>query len=262
MQRIPTGIGIALSLLALVACQEHNRSPEAVPDASTASLQAETLSGELGSADSSEALEQLAEILETPATDTGGVSASLDQPLEGEDVEEHAGSFELQVRHNENLVLIAEWAELPVDLLIDANPELDPREPLYPGQILVVPVADDTPLQQARNAWLERRLANFHTAHGGVAGVSELRVRSGESTWGLSKDLGIPVWVLAAYNPNLDVEALQIGDRLRHPVLMDSVQLAGEEDLGSPESELTDGLFSPAERMELESAGEVTPGQL
>lgn len=218
-------------LLGLVACGQGSDSKQGPPDVSAqrALSHVETL-------ESSETeLELLAEVLEPQA-------ALVDSGVPAE----RPGSFEMQVRPNENLVLIAEWAEIPVDLLLDANPELDAREPLYPGQTLVVPVADSVPLEQGRALWIQGRVDRFLASHGGVAGVEEVRVRSGDTAWELAEDVGVPLWVLNAYNPNLDLDGLRIGDRVRRPVLMDSVQLQDPTDLSMAEPELADELVTPA----------------
>lgn len=218
-------------LLALVGCGRSQDSKQGPPDVSSqrALSHVETL-------ESPETeLERLAEVLEPK-------SELVDSGLP----EDSAGSFEMQVRPNENLVLIAEWAEIPVDLLLDANPELDAREPLYPGQTLVVPVADSVPLEQGRALWIQDRLDRFLASHGGVAGVEEVRVRSGDTAWELAEDVGVPLWVLDAYNPKLDLDGLRIGDRVRRPVLMDSVQLEDPTDLSMAEPGLAEELVTPS----------------
>ncbi|MFT5587633.1 MAG: LysM repeat protein [Cognaticolwellia sp.] len=189
-----------------------------------------------------------AELLDEPSSEEESlqVLAEILAPEEQELETQVSGSFEMQVRPNENLVLIAQWAEIPVDLLLDANPELDAREPLYPGQTLVIPVADATPLEQGRAVWIQGRLDRFMASHGGVAGVEEVRVRSGDTAWGLAEDVGLPMWVLDAYNQKLDLDGLRIGDRVRRPVLMDSVQLQDPTDLSMAEPDLVDELVTPS----------------
>lgn len=219
-------------LMALIGCSraEDKQGP---PDVSSqrALEHVETLEPTLESSLEGESLERLAEILEPQ-------EQLVDSGL--------SGSFEMQVRPNENLVLIAQWAEIPVDLLLDANPELDAREPLYPGQTLVVPVSDSVPLEQGRAIWIQERVDRFLASHGGVAGVEEVRVRSGDTAWGLAEDVGIPLWVLTAYNPGLDLDGLRVGDRVRRPVLMDSVQLQDPTDLSMAEPDLADELVTPS----------------
>ncbi len=217
-------------LFALVGCSRTDESKQGPPELSSqrALEHVETLETTL---EEEQSLTVLAEVL-----------APQEEVLE----ESMPGSFEMQVRPNENLVLIAQWAEIPVDLLLDANPELDAREPLYPGQTLVVPVANATPLEQGRAIWIQDRLDRFLASHGGVAGVEEVRVRSGDTAWGLAQDVAVPMWVLAAYNQNLDLDGLRIGDRVRRPVLMDSVELQDPTDLSMAEPDLADELVTPS----------------
>jgi len=189
-----------------------------------------------------------AELLDEPTAEKESleVLAEVLAPVEEAIEVDSSGSFELQVRPNENLVLIAEWAEIPVDLLLDANPELDAREALYPGQTLMVPVADSTPLEQGRALWIQGRLDRFLERHGGVAGVEEVRVRSGDTAWGLAQDVGLPLWVLDAYNQNLNLDGLRVGDRVRRPVLMDSVALQDPSDLSMAEPDLAAEMVTPS----------------
>ena len=197
LSRLPglTPLLAASLLIALTGCNRPEDTQQSPPDIS-----------------SQRALDH-AELLDEPTSEKESleVLAQVLAPVEEVIDVDTSGSFELQVRPNENLVLIAEWADIPVDLLLDANPELDAREALYPGQTLIVPVADATPLEQGRALWIQGRLDRFLVRHGGVAGVEEVRVRSGDTAWGLAQDVGLPLWVLDAYNQNLNLDGLRVG---------------------------------------------------
>jgi hypothetical protein len=153
----------------------------------------------------------------------------------------------VEVRAGENLVLLARWAGSSVEALAELN-GLDVSEPLYPGQSLLIPSADeagDTSLISARESFAQARLDRYLERRGGLMAVEEHRVRTGETAWGIARDqLGIPTWVLAAYNPESDLEHLGIGDRLMVPVLSDTV---ADAVTSAPEAEEPELLTAPPE---------------
>jgi hypothetical protein len=132
----------------------------------------------------------------------------------------------VEVRSGENLVLLARWAGTSVEVVAELN-GLDVTDPLYPGQSLLLPTADeaaDASLVTTREAFAQARLERYLERRGGLMALEEHRVRTGETAWAIARDqLGIPTWVLAAYNPGSDLEHLGIGERLMVPVLSDTV---------------------------------------
>ncbi len=139
--------------------------------------------------------------------------------------------LEVEVRSGENLVLLARWADSSVEAIAELN-GLDIIDPLYPGQSLLLPTEDeaaDTALLAEREAFAQARLDRYLERRGGLMAVEEHRVRTGETAWGIAKDCyGIAPWVLAAYNPAVDLERLGIGERLSVPILADTVAALDE----------------------------------
>jgi len=182
-------------------------------------------------------------------------------------------SVEISVISGENLVMLAEWAECSVEELAAVN-DLDPRDPLIAGQSLKIPAVDEgafMAFEAARNGATDRRLERYLSRRGGLVGVDEHRVRTGETAWGIAHDqAGIPTWVLAAFNRGEDLDRLSIGERLRVPVLGDTVVDAAtvdeagdavEEDLAAETEETVEDLefieeTTPAEFVESESDGD------
>ncbi len=163
----------------------------------------------------------------------GVVASSIEsdgQEAVGEVMEEVAVPMErtlaVEVRTGENLVLLARWADSSVEALAELN-GLDPTESLFPGQSLLIPSADeacDDTIVRTRDTASQARLDGYLDRRGGLMAVEEHRVRTGETAWGIAREqLGIPTWVLAAYNPDTDLEHLGIGERLMVPVLADTV---------------------------------------
>jgi hypothetical protein len=166
--------------------------------------------------------------VESDAFEQSYGAPDLDTPVE---LPRH---MDVEVRSGENLVLLARWAGTSVEAVAELN-GLDVTEPLYPGQSLLLPTADeaaDDGLLGAREAFADARLERYLERRGGLAAVEEHRVRTGETAWAIARDQhGIPTWVLEAYNPDADLEHIGIGERLMVPVLSDTVA-----ELEQPES--------------------------
>ena len=139
-------------------------------------------------------------------------------------------SIAIEVRAGENIVLLARWAGTDVETVAELN-GLDVSEPLYPGQSLQLPTADETAdaaMLETRQAFAQARLERYLERRGGLMAVEEHRVRTGETAWAIARDQhGIPTWVLSAYNPDTNLERLGIGERLLVPVLSDTVAEVG-----------------------------------
>lgn len=77
----------------------------------------------------------------------------------------------------------------------------------------------------SRETFTERRVAFHHELQEAffsdyhVVGVSEYRVRRGDSVWQLMRRNDIPMWLLRQYNPGLDPDSLQVGAELLFPKL-------------------------------------------
>ena len=138
-------------------------------------------------------------------------------------------TFTASVRSGENLVLIADWAEVSVEDLLAVNEGLDPTEPLFPGQSLAIPLpeVEEHVFEANRQAFVDAKLERYMERRGGLVGVREHRVRTGDTAWGLaSNEAEIPMWVLAEFNRDSDLERLSIGERISLPVLGDTVEVA------------------------------------
>jgi LysM repeat protein len=74
------------------------------------------------------------------------------------------------------------------------------------------------------------RVEGYLASRGGSVGTDFVKVRTGDSAWKIAQDnQGIPVWVLEAYNPSVDLDALRPGQELMVPVLADVVVDAANE---------------------------------
>ncbi len=146
--------------------------------------------------------------------------------------------FEIEVRSGENLVLLADWAEVSVEELTGLN-GIDATEFIVPGQTISIPLADEaggdgtTSFHVAREAATDLRMERYFARRGGLDRVDEHVVRTGETGWGIAHDqAGVPTWVLARLNPEANLDRLRIGQRLQVPVLGDSIVVAAEDEAG------------------------------
>ena len=141
---------------------------------------------------------------------------------------------EITVRTGENLVGIASVAGVSVEAIVEAN-GLDARDPLHPGQTLLIPLAGDLAhaFAEARDFARADRLDRYVSGRGGLVGVESHAVRTGETAWAIAKEqAGVPVWVLSAFNPDTSLDSLGIGQRVKVPVFADSVAAVEDAPVG------------------------------
>jgi LysM repeat protein len=101
----------------------------------------------------------------------------------------------ITVRAGENLVGIASVAGVSVEEIVEAN-SLDARDPLHPGQALIIPLEGDLAhaFSDARDFARADRLDRYVSGRGGLVGVEAHAVRTGETAWGIAREqAGVPV---------------------------------------------------------------------
>lgn len=130
-----------------------------------------------------------------------------------------------RLRHGESLAHFARWSGVPVEDIAKAS-ELDLEGQYPPGTEVRVP-AEGVLTEQVdarREAHWQRKLNGYLASRGGEQGVETYAVRTGDSAWTIAtKGQGVPMWVLAAYNPDVRLDNLRPGQRLNVPVLADTV---------------------------------------
>jgi LysM repeat protein len=143
-------------------------------------------------------------------------------------------SWQTEVSMGESLVLLSSWANTSVEAIGELN-QLDVRDSIYPGQTLLLPLADDAQIdafKEARALGHQDRLDRYLGSRGGLIDVDVHVVRTGETAWQIAHDeTGIPLWVLASFNVDTDLQSLGIGQPLQVPVLGDTVAAFDEEEL-------------------------------
>lgn len=220
----------ALTLtLILAACGSEPVEPQVVPDP-VALSEAPVLDADRRDAESIDDGLLEAVVLEPVAAVPALAGSELPEP--SAPILAGLPGAEITLRHGESLVLIADWTGVTSEELAELN-GIDVTDFLVAGQELSVPlhVVSLDQLQESRDAALDRRLERYLRGRGGLAGVDTHRVRTGETAWSIARDRhGLPTWVLAAYNPDVDLDRLRIGDSLQVPVLADTVAEAAAVD--------------------------------
>lgn len=125
----------------------------------------------------------------------------------------------VEVEAAETLGHYADWLEIRTQRLRDLN-RLRFGHPVGVGARLRLDFSRVSP-----QIFTERRVAFHHALQEAffsdyhVVGVTEYRVRRGDSVWQLMRRNDIPMWLLRQYNPGLDPGSLQAGAALLFPRL-------------------------------------------
>jgi LysM repeat protein len=163
------------------------------------------------------------------ASDVAGQAEEVflvDHPLE-----EPAVSYTL--RRGESLAHFARWSSQPVEEIAQASSlSLDDTYPVGTEIRVTVQGEARSLLEHRRDQHHETRVEGYLSRRGGAIGTEFYTVSSGDSAWTIGhNELGLPVWLIEAFNPSADLEGLRPGQKLMFPVVADIVV-----DAGSPES--------------------------
>ena len=126
----------------------------------------------------------------------------------------------IEVQPLETLGHYADWLGIRTQRLRDLN-GLAFRTPVEVGRRLKLDLGtvDRETFETRRVAWQRAEQDRFFRTHL-ITGVTEHRVRRGESTWILAlRRYDVPVWLLRQYNPELDLHSVRPGAVIRFPVL-------------------------------------------
>ena len=125
----------------------------------------------------------------------------------------------VQVEAAETLGHYADWLEIRTQRLRDMN-GLRYGTTVSFGKRLRLDFS-----RVSRETFTQRRVAFHHElqeaffSHYHVVGVSEYKVRRGDSVWRLMRRNDVPMWLLRQYNPGLDPDTLEVGAQLLFPRL-------------------------------------------
>ena len=142
------------------------------------------------------------------------------------------------VRRGESLAHFARWSGLPVEAIAEASGR-SLSSPLDVGETLVIPgdAAIRSSVEQARQRHHQVRAEAYLETRGGTVGTAFHTVRTGETGWHVAtRELGLPVWLVEAYNPSTDLDALRPGQQLMYPIVADTVASVDPTTPGSSEA--------------------------
>lgn len=224
----PTTTRAALVLATLIGCGGSIPEDTLVQEADPVALSATTLPMTAPLESIEESADAAPEFLAASNTEIDpGLDSSSDS---GTAPSVEIEGVEITVRTGETLVGLSSVAGVSVEAIVDAN-AIDARDPLHPGQELLIPLSGDLAhaFTEARDFARADRLDRYVAGRGGLVGVESYSVRTGETAWGISREqAGVPVWVLAAFNSGTSLDSLGIGQRVKVPVFADSVAAADE----------------------------------
>jgi hypothetical protein len=137
--------------------------------------------------------------------------------------EEPPAAATFALRRGETLAHFARWSEVPVEAIAAAS-GLDLAGDYPVGTQIRVPSADPSRVAELREQHHHARVEAYLASRGGAVTSDFYAVRTGDTAWSIARDTqAIPVWVLEAYNPSVDLDRLRPGQELMVPVLADVV---------------------------------------
>lgn len=157
--------------------------------------------------------------------------ASFDEPevvaesSEPEALEPEVALARYSLRRGETLHHYALWSGVPVEDIAELS-GLDLGGDYPVGTELLLPAEGEalSEIDQRREAHWTRRVDGYLASRGGAVSTEFYKVRTGDSAWSIARSqYGMPVWMLEAYNPSIDLERLRPGQELMVPVLADIV---------------------------------------
>jgi hypothetical protein len=162
-----------------------------------------------------------------PFSPAGLDDAGFDPAVEVEVIDPLAPPelVEIEVRFGESLYDIARWSDLDMEDIEVLN-GIDLRDGLKGGQTLTLPLdeAAFARLQSERKAFSDSRVDRYLSRRGGLADISTYRMGTGDTVWDVAKANGrLPLWVVSAFNEDLDLDRVGVGATLHLPVPGDAI---------------------------------------
>lgn len=167
----------------------------------------------------------------------GAVAITISEAILGDEKSplQKADTF-IRVRSGENLVALSKWAQTSPTDLAHLN-GMEVQDTLFAGQELGFSLAGEALdfFEEQREIAFENRLERYLESRGGLYTVDGHAMRSGETVWGIARaNGGLPMWVVSAFNEEINLDRLAIGDVVTLPVLADSVQISVAAEVDAP----------------------------
>ena len=126
----------------------------------------------------------------------------------------------IEVQPLETLGHYADWLGIRTQRLRDIN-GLAFRTPVELGQRIKLELGKtDIATFESRRVAYHREQQDSFFRQNVITGVEDHVIRRGESIWVLAlRQYDVPMWLFRQYNPELDLDTLRPGTRVRFPVL-------------------------------------------
>ena len=126
----------------------------------------------------------------------------------------------IEVHPQETLGHYADWLGTRTQRLRDLN-GFAFRRPVVVGERIELDLGTTSVAEfERRRAAYHKTLQDAFFREYRISGVTEHPLADGESLWVLShRHYGVPVWLLRQYNPEIDMNRVRAGTRVRFPVL-------------------------------------------
>ncbi|MEY4375460.1 MAG: hypothetical protein RJB26_10, partial [Pseudomonadota bacterium] len=133
-----------------------------------------------------------------------------------------ADDLTIAVLGAENLGQLARWAGVDAARLRQLN-KLKPQAALVMGRRLKLELrgVSAADFERERTAWHRALQAAYFTQYR-IVGTDRHRMRVGESLWSLTRQHGVPAWLLQQYNPDLDFGTIKVGMEIVLPRVLAS----------------------------------------
>jgi membrane-bound lytic murein transglycosylase D len=176
-----------------------------------------------------EAAEQETEVSEMmPGAMAGDLAASMLSTIQTallSDPSDYsvAADGTIEVQPLETLGHYGDWLEIKTQRLRDLN-DLAFRTPVAVGQRIRLDLGtvDAATFESRRIAYQRAQQDSFFRRHV-ITDVIEHTIRRGEAIWIVAlRNHNVPVWLFRQYNPGLDMHRVQVGNKVRIPVLSEA----------------------------------------
>ncbi len=161
----------------------------------------------------------------SPAVPESGPVIDDDPVAEGVGAVEAPPTAIYALRSGETLDHFARWSGLTVEEIAESSAlSVVARHDV--GTEIVIAADDDlrATIDASRDAHHADRVERFLSRRGGVVDHATYTVRTGDTAWHVARQNGdVPVWIVEALNPTVDLDDLRPGQRLTLPVTADMV---------------------------------------
>ena len=126
----------------------------------------------------------------------------------------------IQVEAQETLGHYADWLQVPTQEIRILN-RLKYGKSIAIDQKIKLPLIEKkVPLFEAQRYEFRKEIEEDFFASFSIQGVDIYEVKNGDNIWTLClNELDIPLWLLKKYNPDMQVDALKLRQKIKYPVI-------------------------------------------